>query len=122
MAQKKVLVVEDEVHVAQLYVDYLEENGAKAFLAATAEAAWDIFQKERPAVCLIDIRLKGSKYDGHELLNKIRSLDKKVHCVMLTAEDNKDLEQKSLSLGADEHIDKATKSGKLISLMARLAK
>jgi two-component system alkaline phosphatase synthesis response regulator PhoP len=121
MAKKKVLVVEDEAHVARLYAEYLDEQGAKVFIAATGESAWDIFQKERPVSCLIDIRLNNSQYDGHALLEKIRSLDKKTYCVMLTAEDNKDLEQKSLSLGANEHINKASAVKRLTSLMAKLA-
>lgn len=61
---KCVLVVEDEPIIAELWCMYIEGLALDVCgTAATAEAAIALAEKHRPAVILMDVRLRG-KMDG----------------------------------------------------------
>jgi CheY-like chemotaxis protein len=59
--QKCVLVVEDEPIIAELWCMYIEGLALDVCgTAATAEAAVALAEKHRPAVILMDMRLRGA--------------------------------------------------------------
>lgn len=55
----RVLVVEDEVAVADVFTDYLVELGHQPVLARSAEAALGKLESERPDAIILDIHLPG---------------------------------------------------------------
>lgn len=55
----RVLVVEDEVAVADVFTDYLVELGHQPAVARSAEAALGKLQSERPDAIILDIHLPG---------------------------------------------------------------
>ena len=62
--QKSVLVVDDEVLIADLWCSQIDSMGFEVCgVAATAEAAIALAQEYRPALVLMDMRLRGEK-DG----------------------------------------------------------
>lgn len=85
MGKNKILVVDEEKSITENFKEILETEGCEAFGALTTPEAWEIFQRERPDTCVIEIIMGNSPYNGLELLRKIRQIDKKARCFILTS-------------------------------------
>lgn len=68
---KKVLVVEDDVFLAQLLTNRIEKIGAKVLRAADGEEGIKMIKENRPDLVLLDLILP--KKSGFELLEDMRS-------------------------------------------------
>ncbi len=78
-----ILVVDDEVRLADVLTVALEDLGYQALAAETAAGALDILARESIDLVLTDLRLPGM--DGRQLLGEIRKLYPDVPVVMITA-------------------------------------
>ena len=98
MGKTKIMIVEDEVIVAEAIKNSLESmNYEVASLVTTGEAAVDDAEQRRPAVILMDIRLEG-QMDGIEAVERIRTRFD-IPVIFLTAYADEDkLERAKLSL------------------------
>ena len=120
MAKRKVLIVEDEEKITASLKVMLTRKGCEVLIAEKGEEAWEIFQKERPQACSLDIRLPFSQFDGLELLRRIREIDKEVYCVMLSCLEADVTRGKSKELGADAYFEKPLDSEDIFSLLNEL--
>ena len=89
MDEKKVLIVDDEEDICLSLKEIIERKGGKVFASIRAEDAWEIFQNEKPTSCILDLHMPYSKFDGLELLQKIRDVDQNVTCLILTRMEDK---------------------------------
>ncbi|MFH1875317.1 MAG: response regulator [Candidatus Omnitrophota bacterium] len=121
MEKRKVLIVEDEQDICQFMKRMLELKGCEVFTALTAQEGWEIFQREKPQACSIDILLSHSEFDGTELLRRIRQIDKNVLCVMVTRIDDKKTMNEVEELGIDGIFIKPPAAGELDNLIDQLA-
>lgn len=98
MGKTKIMIVEDEVIVAEAIKSSLESmNYEVASMVTTGEAAVDDAEQRRPAVILMDIRLSG-QMDGIEAADLIRTRFD-IPVIFLTAYADEDkLERAKLSL------------------------
>lgn len=72
MEKIRVVIVEDELIIAEDIADILTENGYEvAELCNSYNAALSIVEKHLPDIILLDIKIKGEK-DGIDLAHKIR--------------------------------------------------
>ncbi|MDD5594800.1 MAG: response regulator [Candidatus Omnitrophica bacterium] len=78
----KVLVVDDEAAVRDLFADLLKEEKCMVKTASSAEEALDLVSKEDFEVVLLDIKLPGM--NGIEALKKIKAEKPKTIVVMIT--------------------------------------
>jgi DNA-binding response OmpR family regulator len=100
----KILVVDDEEDITHFTAKILEYDGFKAFKALDGAQALEIFEKERPQICLIDVHLGYSKIDGMEVLRKIKQTDKNTECIMITRITDKDTIDEAKKLGVKEYL------------------
>ncbi len=100
----KILVVDDEEDISHYTAKILQLDGFQAFESVDGTQAWEIFQKERPHICLIDVHLGYSKIDGMELLEKIKAADKKVECIMITRITDQETIDKAKELGVGHYL------------------
>lgn len=100
----KILVVDDEEDITHFTAKILEYDGFKAFKALDGAQALEIFEKERPPICLIDVHLGYSKIDGMEVLRKIKQMDKNIECIMITRITDKDTIEEAKKLGVKEYL------------------
>lgn len=72
MAKKKIkiLLIEDELEIAEMYQDKFQEEGFKMVLAFDAKEGMEKVKKEKPDLILLDILLPTE--NGISLLGKIR--------------------------------------------------
>ncbi len=109
----RVLFVEDDVSVAQMYRLKLELDGYSVDIATDGLAA---LEKARtlPDIIFLDIRLP--KLDGLSVLEKLRAepLTAGIPVVILSNWNEKELVDRGLQLGALDHLIKSqTTPGKL---------
>lgn len=100
----KILIVDDEEDITHFTAKILEYDGFKAFRALDGAHALEIFEKERPQICLIDVHLGYSKIDGMEVLRRIKQADKNTECIMITRITDKDTIAKAKALGVKEYL------------------
>ena len=80
----KVLVVDDEEDICVFMDDMISRKGFKVFTALSGEDALDIYEKHRPQAAIIDVHMPFSKFDGIELIRRMKAIDDSVHCVIIS--------------------------------------
>ncbi|MEJ2704420.1 MAG: response regulator [Sedimentisphaerales bacterium] len=85
MADKRVLVVDDEIHIVHVVAIKLRNNGYEVISADNGAEAYDLALKEQPDIIVTDFQMP--IMSGMELLEKLRENDatRNVPVIMLTA-------------------------------------
>lgn len=111
----RVLVIEDEVRMAQLVKRALEEEGHAVDVSGDGpEGLWMATENQYAAIVL-DVMLPG--FDGFELCRRLREGGIWVPVLMLTARDEVGDRVRGLDAGADDYL---VKPFSLLELAARL--
>lgn len=97
-------MVEDEKNFASVLKDYLKMNGFEVELCENGEQAALVFKAKEFDLCILDIMMP--KKDGFTLATEIRTLDKQVPLLFLTARGAREDVIKGYRLGADDYITK----------------
>jgi len=102
-ASHHVLLVEDDIRLANSTREYLEGNGYCVSLEHRGDTAVDRIRHDLPDLVILDLMLPG--LDGHEVCKNVRP----AYCgpiLMLTARDD-DMDQViGLEIGADDYVIK----------------
>ena len=101
--QDHILIIEDEIKIAELLKDYLIHAGYQAILLHSGENAIEQIQKEPPSLIILDIMLPGK--DGMEICKEVRNFSN-VPIIMLTARVDEIDRIIGLELGADDYVCK----------------
>ena len=117
---KKILIIEDDVSIADIEKDYLEANGYEVELVYDGLKAMDKFVEYNPDLVLLDLMLPGK--DGFELCYEMRK-NKDVPILMVTAKTAISDKVVGLGLGADDFITKPFDPSELVArVKAHLAR
>jgi two-component system, OmpR family, alkaline phosphatase synthesis response regulator PhoP len=111
----RVLVVEDEQHLADGLRFNLEAEGYQVALVETGEAALESLKSETFDVVVLDVMLPGK--DGFTVMSEMRQTGQFVPTLMLTARGHPDDVLKGFEAGADDYL---TKPFELAILIARI--
>jgi two-component system, OmpR family, alkaline phosphatase synthesis response regulator PhoP len=113
----RVLVVEDEQHLADGLRFNLEAEGYQVQVAETGEAALELMKPESPTfdVVVLDVMLPGK--DGFTVMSEMRGAGQFIPTLMLTARGHPEDVLKGFAAGADDYL---TKPFELSILIARL--
>lgn len=80
---KKILVVDDEENIRELYRDELAEEGYRIDLAENGLEALSKLESFRPDLVTLDVMMPGM--DGIEVLRRIREKNTSIPVLLLTA-------------------------------------
>ena len=97
MADKKVLIVDDEKNFGQLVAEYLRSAGYVAHVAYNLEDALNAFRKQKPKVVLLDFNMP--MITGEKFLPILQSLDPTVRVIVVTGCIQEEVEEKFKGLG-----------------------
>lgn len=101
----KILVVDDEAPIRDLFEDLFRKEDCQAVTCATGEEALKILKNDTFDVVLLDIKLPGMS--GLEVLKNIREINKKLPVVMITGFGfDEDLIAKTKEFGCSGYIGK----------------
>ncbi|HEV3332327.1 MAG TPA: response regulator transcription factor [Bryobacteraceae bacterium] len=113
----RLLIVEDEIHLAEGLRFNLESQGYQVDIVETGEAALDLLiaQAQRFDVVVLDVMLPGK--DGFEVVSEMRQAGQYVPTLILTARGHPEDVLRGFAAGADDYL---TKPFELAILIARV--
>ena len=114
-----VLVVDDEADIRELVAGVLEDEGYAVRTAADSTGALDAIEDRRPSLVLLDVWLQGSRLDGLQLLEQVKSRDPTLPVIMISGHGNLDTAVAAIREGAVDFIEKPFEAGKLLHLVER---
>lgn len=102
-----ILIVEDDVFLADLYKTKFALEGFKVSVAYDGEKGLDLAKKLLPDVILLDLVLP--KISGFDILNALKadSASKNIPIILLTNLSQKTDVERGLKLGANDYLIKA---------------
>lgn len=100
----RVLVVDDDLTVAEVVLGYLRRDGFEAAHAADGLAALAIAEQAPPDLVVLDLMLPG--IDGLEVCRRLRAVNPSLPVVMLTARGEEEDRIAGLEVGADDYVVK----------------
>ena len=107
-----VLVVDDEIALADVVRGYLEREGFAVVVAHDGPEAVRLAEALRPDLIVLDLMLPG--FDGVEVCRRIRQFTD-AYVIMLTARDDEIDKVVGLSVGADDYLVKPFSPRELIA-------
>lgn len=106
-----VLIIEDDVSIAELERDYLEMNGFRVEIATTGNEGLSKAINEQYDLIVLDLMLPG--IDGLEICKKVRET-KDIPIIMVTAKKEEIDKMRGFNLGADDYIVKPFSPSELV--------
>ncbi len=115
-----ILIVEDEVEIAQLIQLYLEKEGFSCRVCSDGQTAIRVFQELQPDLIILDLMLP--ELDGLEVCARIRQKpgSKDPYILMLTAKGEEIDRIIGLSTGADDYMVKPFSPRELVARVRAL--
>lgn len=109
---KKILIIEDDLSIAELERDYLEINGFDVDIEVDGEKGLQKALNTSYDMILLDLMLP--RVEGFEICKIIRS-EKNIPILMISAKKEDIDKIRGLGLGADDYITKPFSPGELVA-------
>lgn len=113
-----ILLVEDEVSLAMIVKDALEEEGYEVAIARDGLEGLEQYFREHPALIIADVMMP--EVDGFEMVRRIRRMDKEVPVLFLSARSSVDDIVFGFGLGANDYLRKPFSLRELIARVKAL--
>jgi len=109
---KKILIIEDEMQIAELERDYLEVNGYFSDIATTGEEGLKLAAENTYDLIILDLMLPGM--DGFDICRQLRDfLD--IPILMVTARKEDIDKIRGFDRGADDYVQKPFNPSELVA-------
>jgi YesN/AraC family two-component response regulator len=99
-----ILIIDDEQPTLQMLALYLEASGHTVMTAEDEAGGLAVFQREKPAVVLTDVKMPGK--DGFDVLRQIKAIEPRTEVIVITGHGDKDLARQAISLKASAFFNK----------------
>ena len=104
MDKTRVLLAEDELALAHIVRESLEESGFEVTLCANGEQALQKYRDRKPDILALDVMMP--KMDGFEVARHIREIDKITPIIFLTARSQPKDVVTGFESGANDYLKK----------------
>lgn len=104
MANKKILIVDDQNGIRVLLVEVFNVEGYRTFQASNGKLALEIVRNESPDLVLLDMKIPGM--DGLDILKHIKQINPSIKVIMMTAYGELDMIKEATDHGALMHFTK----------------
>ena len=109
---KKILIIEDDINIAELQRDYLEIEGFLVEIALTGEDGLNKALNDQVDLILLDLMLP--EVDGFQICKTVR-IEKDIPIIMVSAKKEDIDKIRGLGLGADDYIVKPFSPSELVA-------
>ena len=109
---KRVLIIEDDISIAELERDYLEINGFSVDIESSGDKGFYKVQHEDYDLVILDVMLP--TMDGFEICKRIR-IEKDIPILMVSAKKEDIDKIRALGLGADDYMTKPFSPNELVA-------
>ena len=127
---KKILVIEDEMHIRALlmqtietaFEDHIDNEELEVFEGEDGEEGLELARKEKPDMIFSDVMMP--RKDGFQVCQNIKEDPElqHIHIILLTAKGQEVDKTKGLSLGAEEYMTKPFNPELIISRIEEILK
>jgi two-component system nitrogen regulation response regulator NtrX len=114
-----ILIVDDEEDIRELVAGILGDEGHETRTAHGADSALAAIAERVPRLVFLDIWLQGSRLDGLELLDEIKTLHPGLPVVMISGHGTIETAVSAIRRGAYDFIEKPFKADRLILIAER---
>lgn len=112
MLYLKILIVEDDDSLLQLYRIVLEKQGYETLLAHHGEEAWAIMEREHIDLIITDVLMP--VMDGYQFLCSVREIYPEMPILMITAKDDFASKSMGFTLGTDDYMTKPVNTEEML--------
>ena len=112
MKPSKILVVDDDMTICELFVTFLTLHGFAAQFAINGEQALEVLDTERFAAVITDLKM--GKVDGHAVVRHAKKLERQTLVIMMTGYCEEESRQQALDNGADHFFCKPVSMKELL--------
>ena len=112
MTPARILVADDELNLRRVLVALLKREGHEVMQASNGQEAIDAFERYRPDVTLLDLRMP--VMEGVEAVRQIRERDPLAKVIVLTTYDTDEDISRALKAGAKAYVLKDISADLLI--------
>ena len=109
------LVVEDEADVNELMCTTLKSFFSEIYAAHNAEIAMELYEKHKPDILFIDIRLPTRS--GLEIAEEIKRINPKQFIIIISASNDMNNVSEAVKIGINNFIKKPIDTNKIIALL-----
>jgi two-component system, OmpR family, alkaline phosphatase synthesis response regulator PhoP len=120
LPQKRILVIEDDEHIAEGLKLNLSLQGYEVSIAGEGASGLRMWKEWNPHLIVLDIMLPG--LDGLSVLRHIRMEDEKLPVLILSAKGGHDDKVKGFSYGVDDYLAKPFNLEEFLMRIERLMK
>jgi two-component system, NtrC family, nitrogen regulation response regulator NtrX len=114
-----ILVVDDEADIRDLVTGILSDEGYEARAAADGDMALAEVTRRRPSLAILDIWLQGSRLDGLEVLDRIKTLHPTLPVIMISGHGTIESAVAAIKRGAYDFIEKPFEADRLLMQVER---
>jgi two-component system, NtrC family, nitrogen regulation response regulator NtrX len=114
-----ILIVDDERDIRELVAGVLSDEGYSCRTAGDSDEALAAIDRQRPSLVLLDVWLHGSRLDGLEVLDAIKSREPELPVIVFSGHGNIDTAVAAVGRGAADFIEKPFEAEKLLHLVGR---
>src|SRR5712692_11222395 len=114
-----ILIVDDEADIRELVSGILQDEGYVTRTARDSDDALAHVASRRPNLVFLDIWLQGSRLDGLQLLDAMKSQHPELPIVMISGHGNIETAVAAIKQGAYDFIEKPFKADRLVLVAAR---
>ena len=115
----EILIVDDEADIRDLVAGILEDEGFVTRTARDSDDALAQVTTRRPSLVFLDIWLQGSRLDGLQLLDAVKSEHPDMPVVMISGHGNIETAVSAIKRGAYDFIEKPFKADRLVLIADR---
>lgn len=116
----KILLAEDDPNLGMILKSYLDARGYETELCDNGLKALNLFKRQPFDFCIIDVMMPVK--DGFTLAKEIKTINKKVPMMFLTAKSMQDDIIEGLKIGADDYMTKPFSMEELLLRMTAVFK
>jgi DNA-binding response OmpR family regulator len=119
-ADLELLIVDDELEIRELLVEYFGRHGFRSRSAESAAAARRLVEEHLPDVAILDVHMRGE--DGLSLARWMRETQPRLGIVMLTTAADTVDRIVGLEMGADDYLPKPFELRELLARVKSLGR
>ena len=114
-----ILVVDDEQDIRMIIAGVLNDEGYSSREAVDADTALEAIGNRRPNLVILDVWLQGSRLDGLQLLDEIKTSHPDLPVIMISGHGTVEMAVNSIKRGAYDFIEKPFKADRLLHMVSR---
>lgn len=114
-----ILIIDDEEDIRELIAGILQDEGYETRVAQDSDSGIAAIEGRLPSLLVLDIWLQGSKLDGLELLELVKSRYRDLPVVMISGHGNIETAVAAIKRGAYDFIEKPFEADQLLLTIKR---